>query len=198
MPTMPEPHFFGVIRRVFGWMALLVGGGLVVGSLFVLSGRWAWHARSTTAIGEVVAHRSIARGSAGAGTGTAFRRSGARATRAEVVRFTDARGATHEFVSGVSTSFPFEVGEKVPVRYIEGEVRGASSDARVDAGVVTGVVAGVDAEVDAAADAVPDAAIDAVIDTWFRVWGLSVIFTGAGALFLGFGAVALVARRRVH
>jgi len=188
MPTMPEPHFFAVIRRVFGWMALLVGGGLVVGSLFVLSGRWAWHARSTTAIGEVVAHRSVAGGSAGAGagtgmgrgagTGTAFRRSGARATHAEVVRFTDARGTTHEFVSGVSTSFAFEVGEKVPVRYIEGEARGASSDA--------------------AADPVPDAAIDAVIDTWFRVWGLPVIFTGAGALFLGFGAVAVVARRRVH
>jgi hypothetical protein len=32
---------------------------------------------------------------------------------------------------------------------------------------------------------------DAVVDTWFRLWGLGTIFTGAGVVLCGFGAVFL-------
>lgn len=115
MATTTEPPFFARFRRVFGIAMLALGAAFVIGSLVVLGSRWSWHARSTSAVGEVVAHRSAMRagGAAARSAGTP-----SMSSRAEVVRFADAQGATHEFTSALATSRPFEVGARVPVRYV--------------------------------------------------------------------------------
>jgi len=114
MAMMTEPPFFARIRRLFGFAMLALGAAFVIGSLVVLSARWSWHANSSMAVGEVVAHTSAMNRS-----GTAGRppRNPSASSRSEVVRFTDAQGATREFTSALATSRPFGIGERVSVRF---------------------------------------------------------------------------------
>lgn len=145
MQAIPQ---FERFTRVIGFAAIAVGLILAIGALVVLADAWSWHGRSVSATGMVVAHDS---GGVHARVGVGSRTQ--RASYAEVVSFTDASGAQHEFKSRIATSDPFEVGASVPVRYDPGD----PSDATIDtwfrlwgfplifagAGVLMAVVGGV-------------------------------------------------------
>ena len=81
--------------------------------LVILGRTWSWHAGTVTASGTVRAHDAASIRTTSRPTG----RTGARPSYAEVVEFTDAAGARHEFRSWLSTSDPFPVGAAVTVRY---------------------------------------------------------------------------------
>jgi len=141
------------IPRMIGWIALVAGIALFLASLAILARTWMWHGATATTTGTVTDHRASVSSSRDPIRSGARRQRGR--TVAEVVRFTDAGGAEHEFTSAVAVSQPFAIGSAIPVRYT------------------------------------PASPGDAVVDTWFRLWGLGTIFTGAGVVMCGFGAVFL-------
>jgi len=91
-----------ILCLAIGLVEMLVAAGF-------LARTWVWRAGTTATTGTVTAHR------------VPERRAAARGARlpsaAEVVRFTDAGGASREFESWISSSSPFAVGETVAVRY---------------------------------------------------------------------------------
>jgi hypothetical protein len=145
MQAVPQ---FERFTRVIGLAAIAAGLLLAIGALAVLADGWSWYGRSASASGTVVAHD---------GGGVSVRVGGGsrsqRASYAEVVSFTDASGALHEFKSRIATSDPFAVGASVPVRYDPGNPADATIDTWfrlwgfplifVGAGVLMAVLGGV-------------------------------------------------------
>lgn len=103
------------IPRTIGWIALAAGVAVSLASLAILARTWMWHGATATTTGTVTAHRASVSTSRDPSRTGARRQQGR--TVAEVVRFTDAGGAEHEFTSSVAVSHPFEVGAAIPVRY---------------------------------------------------------------------------------
>ncbi|MBL9119579.1 MAG: DUF3592 domain-containing protein [Phycisphaerae bacterium] len=100
--------------RILGLIFLIVGlsGQVVAGVLAIRTKLWLDNAVATS----------------GTVTELDRRRSRKSTTYAEHVRFTDAAGAEHEFISGLSTSHPYSVGAVVPVRYDPNDPTSASID----------------------------------------------------------------------
>lgn len=99
-----------VIRSLF----LVIGIGLQLGAAIAAVRVERWLSASTTTTGEVV---ELVRKSSRKGR-----------SYAERVTFQDAQGATHEFISTLSTSHPYTVGSTVPVRYDPSEPSSAGID----------------------------------------------------------------------
>ena len=106
--------------RMIGTVAIAIGLLELTVAVAVLIYLWSWHSGAMTATGTVVAHETT--------THASSRRGSSSATYAEIVRFTDASGAQHEFRSRISSSDPFAVGTAVPVRYSAA----GPSDATID------------------------------------------------------------------
>lgn len=100
--------------RILGTIFLIVGlsGQVAAGVLAIRTKLWLDSAVATS------------------GTITELdRRRGRKSTTyAEHVRFTDAAGVEHEFVSGLSTSHPYTLGATVPVRYDPNDPSSAAID----------------------------------------------------------------------
>ena len=118
-PRAPLDFVERVARRI-GMIAIACGMLVSVVAGAVLVHRWSWHAGTAVAEGTVVAHEAS---KPRTGRGSRSR------SVAEIVRFTDAAGVEREFTSSVSTSDPFAIGGRVPVRY--------RTDAPADAAVDT-------------------------------------------------------------
>ena len=100
---------FPRVTRMVGTIAIAIGLLEVTVALGFLIHAWSWHSGTVGAAGTVIAHERSKRATASRGV--------SRPTYAEIVRFTDASGAQHEFRSRISSSDPFAVGAAVPVRY---------------------------------------------------------------------------------
>jgi len=100
---------FPRVSRMVGTVAIAIGLVETIVALGFLVHAWSWHSGTVAAAGTVIAHERSTRATASRGV--------SRPTYAEVVRFSDASGAQHEFRSRISSSDPFAVGEAVPVRY---------------------------------------------------------------------------------
>lgn len=102
-----------VARFVRAFM-LIMGIGLQIGAGVVAISVERWLSTSTATTGKVV---------------DLERKSGRKGrSYAERVTFQDGQGATHEFVSSLSTSHPYAVGSTVPVRYDPNEPTSAGID----------------------------------------------------------------------
>lgn len=102
--------------RMIGTVAIAVGLLELTVAVAFLIYTWSWHSGAMTATGTIVAHETTPHSISSP------------ATYAEIVRFTDASGAQHEFRSRISSSDPFAVGTAVPVRYSDAD----PSDAAID------------------------------------------------------------------